>query len=91
MTSMILRMVCGPAAAQPPRRWSFFGSKSACPMSIWKIVSLPDVSVQRSASSIFSTAPASKDGSVTRHAPKTSAASAESVEPPTWKNGRQLK
>ena len=87
---MIRCMVCGPAAAQPPRRHSFPGSNSACPISIWKIVSLPEVSVQRSDSSIFSTAPASKDGSVTRQAPNTSEASAESVDPPTWKKGRQL-
>ena len=88
---MIARMVCGPAAAQPPRRQSLRFAKSAWPISIWKIVSLPEISVQRSRSIISSAAPASKVGSVTRHAPHTSAISADSVEPATWKNGRQLK
>jgi len=50
-----------------------------------------EVSVQRSFSIMASAAPASKAGSVARHAPCTSDISAESVEPPTWKNGRQLK
>ena len=88
---MILRMVCGPAAAQPPRRLSFLFGKSAWPISNWKMVSLPEMSVQRSRSSISSAAPASKVGSVTSVAPATSDISAESVEPATWKNGRQLK
>ena len=88
---MMARMVCGPAAAQPPRRQSFLPGKSSCPMSIWKMVSLPEISVQRSRSSISSAAPASKVGSVTRQQPNTSDINADNVEPPTWKNGRQLK
>ena len=88
---MMARMVCGPAAAQPPRSDSLRFAKSSCPISIWKMVSLPEISVQRSHSSISSAAFASKVGSVTRQQPKTSDISADSVEPPTWKNGRQLK
>ena len=88
---MILRMVCGPAAAQPPRRESLRFGKSSWPISIWKMVSLPEISVQRSRSSSCSAAPGSNVGSVTSVAPATSAMSADSVEPATWKNGRQLK
>ena len=88
---MILRMVCGPAAAQPPRSHSLRFGKSSCPISIWKMVSLPETSVQRSRSIISSAGPASKAGSVTSVAPATSDISAERVEPATWKNGRQLK
>ena len=54
-------------------------------------MSLPEISVHRSRAISASAAPASNVGSVTRHAPETSAISAESVEPATWKNGRQLK
>ncbi len=88
---MMARMVCGPAAAQPPRSASRRFGRSACPISIWKMVSLPEISVQCSRSSISSAACASKVGSVTRQQPNTSDISAERVEPPTWKNGRQLK
>ena len=54
-------------------------------------MSLPEISVQRSRAISASAAPASNVGSVTMHAPKTSDTSADRVEPPTWKNGRQLK
>jgi hypothetical protein len=52
-------------------------------MSNCMIVSFPERSVQRSRSMSSSAAPASKVGSVTRHAPLASAISAESVEPAT--------
>ena len=90
-TSTILRIVSGPAAAQPPRKASCERSKSAWLISSWKSVSLPEISVQRSRVISASAAPASNVGSVTMHAPNTSDTSADSVEPPTWKNGRQLK
>ena len=90
-TSTILRIVSGPAAAHPPRRLSFERSKSAWLIRSWNSVSLPEISVHLSRLISASAAPASNVGSVTRHAPNTSAISADSVEPATWKNGRQLK
>ncbi len=89
--SMMLRMVSGPAAAQPPRRCNSAGSKLGWPSMSWNSVSFPDVSVQRSCAIMRSAAPASKVGSVTRQAPAMSETKSESVVPATWKNGRQLK
>ena len=91
MFSMMLRMVSGPAAAQPPRRCSRAGSKLGWPIISWNSVSLPEVSVQRSSAIMLSAAPASKVGSVARQAPAMSETSSDSVVPATWKNGRQLK
>ena len=88
---MMLRMVSGPAADQPPRRWSFAGSKLGWPIISWNSVSLPEVSVQRSRAIMASAAPASKVGKVTRQVPAISETSSDSVVPATWKNGRQLK
>jgi hypothetical protein len=88
---MMLRIVSGPAAAQPPRRESRAGSKLGWPSMSWNKVSLPEVSVQRSRAIMASAAPASNVGSVTRQAPAASETRSESVVPATWKNGRQLK
>ncbi|MNL80217.1 hypothetical protein D3C87_2070110 [compost metagenome] len=56
-----------------------------------KIVSLPDVSVQRSVSSIRKASATSNLGNVSRQQPVTRLTRIDKVVPATWKYGRMLK
>ncbi len=60
-------------------------------MSIRKMVSLPEVSVQRSSSSICKAWATSNLAMLTRQQPEVSATSTDRVLPATWKKGRMLK